>query len=132
VEVSQRKPYPLFLCPNFGTGLRTISLLNLLSLLLHLQQSENKETIEGLGSQALNVQKFCLLVLLISKFITVAIAHVSGIETTNKTSTKSSRALRTRQVHAQKRQLITLQSSFRNICQTKTTLPSERFRGFDS
>jgi hypothetical protein len=103
VEVSQRKPYPLFPCPNCGTVLRTISLLNLLSLLLHLQQSENEETIEGLGFQALNGQKFCLLVLLMSKFITVAVAHVSGIETTNKTLTKSSRAPRTRQVQAQKK-----------------------------
>jgi hypothetical protein len=59
VEASQRKPYPLFLCPNCETGLRTISLLNLLSLLLHLEQSENEETIEGLGSQVLNDQNFC-------------------------------------------------------------------------
>ena len=75
MEVSQRKPYPLFLCPNCETGLSTISLLNLLSLLLHLQQSENEETTEGLGSRTLNDQNFCLLVLVISKFIRVAIAR---------------------------------------------------------
>ena len=77
-------------------------MLNLLSLQLHLQQSENEEAVEGLGSQALNVQNFCLLVLFISKFITFAIAQVLGIEITNKTLTKSSRAPRTRQVHTQK------------------------------
>jgi hypothetical protein len=99
------KPYPLFLCPNCWTGLRTISLLNLLSLPFHLQQSENEENTKELGSRALNDQNFCVLVLFISKFIMVAIAHVLEIEITNKTLTKSPRAPRTRQVHAQKKRV---------------------------
>jgi hypothetical protein len=103
VEVSQRKPYPLFLCSNCWTGLSTISLLNLLSLLFHLQQSENEETTKGLGSRALNVQNLCVLVLFISKFIMVAITHVLEMEIMNKTLTKSSITPRTRQVHEQKK-----------------------------